>query len=97
MTYILVPSDPNDPDCYYMECLLTAPDNIPYSLVKSEYNSDWLGYLVLDKTLQCFMTENNIQYSLTDYKDKTDYTFRYIVFENKSDAVLFKLTFSGDS
>ena len=59
----------------------TRKDNRPVSL-----KSDLSGYILVD-LLHNWLVDNNISYSLREI----DY-FTCIMFENKSDAILFKLT-----
>jgi hypothetical protein len=77
----------------YFECIANNTSN-PY--MNSTYKLEPPGYIVLLKKYHQWFIENNIWYDLE--KVKNDNTFEihsYVIFENKSDAMLFKLTLLG--
>ena len=93
MIKVLVPACPNNPDNYDLCCEhnLKIVPNRPHYRGESEV-------CYLTGRLNTWLKEHNIIYSLYKEQDVKYPTFElwYIVFENKSDAMFFKLIWGGE-
>ena len=67
------------------------PDNRPYEYDGDE---DMSLYMFLSDRLHNWFTEHNISYEIFEEKIGL-WSWCYILFKNKEDAILFKLTWSG--